>query len=90
MPAVALVLAASVGGVAVAGQYVRLQDAAAAAARDAGRGDGAGVASRLVPGAGVGQWTEGELECVRVSATASFGPLALPLSATSCALAGGQ
>lgn len=90
MPAVALVLAACVGGVAVASQSVRLQDAAAAAAREAGRGGGAGVASRLAPGSHATQWGEGELVCVRLSAIAAVGPLAIPISASSCALGGGQ
>lgn len=90
LPAVVAVLAACLGGLSVAGQYLRVQDAAAAAARDAGRGEGAAVASRLVPGASTAQWTDGDLVCVRVSATGALGPAGIPLTATSCALDGGR
>jgi hypothetical protein len=90
LPAIVLVLGASVAGVAVAGQSVRLQDAASATAREAARGEGTGAAARLVPGATATQWTVEDLECVRLAASAAFGPIAVPLSATACALGGGQ
>jgi hypothetical protein len=96
MPAVALVLVACLGGVQVAAQQVRLQDAAASAARVAARGAGGGaaaaVASRLVPGATTSIGSSGGLVCATVRAPATgVGPLAaLELSASSCALGGGQ
>ncbi|MDO7881040.1 TadE family type IV pilus minor pilin [Antiquaquibacter soli] len=90
LPAIVIVLAVCLGGLALAAQYVRVQDAAAAAARDAGRGDGVGVVSRLVPGAAAEQWSEGHLVCVRVTAVGRLASVAVPLSAMSCSLGGGQ
>jgi Flp pilus assembly protein TadG len=90
LPAVIVVLGACLGGLSLAGQYVRVQDAAAAAAREAGRGDTAAVATRLVPGASTAQWAEGDLVCVRVTGTGSLGMVPVPLSATSCALGAGE
>ncbi|MEP6480453.1 MAG: TadE family type IV pilus minor pilin [Rhodoglobus sp.] len=93
LPAVVLVLACCLSGVQVAGQQLRLQDAAASAARAAARGGDAASASRLVPGAGLTRYTEGDLVCVRLTAasTALVGTImALTLSATSCALGGGK
>lgn len=88
LPAVVMVLALCLGGITVGAAQLRVQDAAAAAARAAGRGDSTAVAASIAPGAAASQWTEGPLVCVRVRATASFG--GIPLSATSCALGGGQ
>lgn len=90
LPAVMVVLALSLGGFSVAGAQLRVQDAAAAAARAAGRGDGVGIAAQVAPGASVSQWSQGDLACVTVSATAALGPAAIPLSASSCALGGGK
>lgn len=90
LPAVLVILGVCLGGLAAAGQYVLLQDAAAAAAREAGRGDGVSVAARIAPGASVSQWTEGDLECVRVSAVVELGLIGIPLTARACALGGGQ
>jgi hypothetical protein len=87
LPAVVLVLAGCLSAMQVAGQQLRLQDAAALAARSAARGDGTGVAARLVPASTVSRWTDGDLECVTLSAP---GLLGLELSATSCALGGGR
>lgn len=93
LPALLLVTALSVGAVGVAGQGVRLADAAGVAARAAGRGDDGLVdlaVRRLAPGAEV-DITRGELVCVHLRRTASIGPLAkgVSLSAESCAPEGG-
>lgn len=88
LPAVVLVLAVCLSGAQVAGQQLRLQDAAAAAARSQARGGGTAVASRLAPGANVSTWRDGDLDCVELTARAS-GFVPLTLRASSCALAGG-
>ena len=93
LPAVVMVLACCLSGLQVAGQQLRLQDAAAAAARAAARGGDTAVAARLAPGASVSRYSEGDLVCVRLSAPSSalVGTLmALTLNATSCALGGGK
>lgn len=96
LPAVALVLAVCVGAIGVGSQQVRLQDAAADAARGLGRGESVGtVAQRAARGAVGSQLAtrrEGELVCARLTAAAR-GPAAvagLALSAESCALSGGR
>ncbi|MBG6055521.1 Flp pilus assembly protein TadG [Salinibacterium sp. CAN_S4] len=93
MPAVILVLAFCLAGVQVAGQQVRLQDAAAAAARSLARGDSAAVtASRLAPGATVTERSDGDIDCVTLSdqPRVATGTIAgFTLSASSCALGGG-
>ena len=94
MPAVALVLLLCLSGMQVAGLQVRLQDAAAAAARSLARGDGgsASAVAALIPGATTSTYANGELQCARVSAPAA-GALAftgLRLEASSCALGGGR
>lgn len=93
LPAVVLVLACCLSGLQVAGQQLRLQDAAASAARAAARGDGVGIAARLVPGATATRSTDGDLVCVSVAArsTALVGTLlGIELRASSCALGGGR
>jgi hypothetical protein len=92
LPAVVLVLACSLSALQLAGRQLRLQDAAAAAARAAARGDGVGIASRLVPGALASGWRDGDLECVRLTSAAPLLGAVLPveLSASSCAPAGGR
>ena len=88
LPSVVLVLAACLSGVAVAGQQLRLQDAAALAARTLARGgDPDALAARLVPGAAVARQPEGDLACVQLTVAATALPLTL--TARSCALAGG-
>ncbi|PPL19399.1 TadE family type IV pilus minor pilin [Microterricola pindariensis] len=95
MPALFLVLALCLGAVSLLGQQLRLSDAAADAARAAGRGDdGARVlalVARAVPGASLGLERRGEFVCAELSSDASFGPagFGLRLTASSCALAGG-
>jgi regulator of protease activity HflC (stomatin/prohibitin superfamily) len=70
---------------------VQLQDAAADAARLLARGEGqgraAGVAAAVDGVLSVAH--EGDLVCATVTATVRLGGAALPLSASSCALAGG-
>lgn len=89
LPAVVLVLACCLSGIAVAGQQLRLQDAAALAARTLGRGgDPQAVASRLVPGAEVSPNAEGDLACVTL--TSSAAGLPITLTARSCALDAGR
>jgi hypothetical protein len=92
LPAIVLVLACCLSALQLAGRQLRLQDAAAGAARSAARGDGVEVASRLVPGAAAFRWQDGELECVRLTTTAPLLGALLPveLVAASCAPGGGR
>lgn len=95
MPAVVLVLACCLGGLQLATQQLRLQDAASGAARSAARGESAAVVAervaQLVSRASVGQSSRGGLVCVELSLPASIGNvgIAITLRARSCALAGG-
>lgn len=94
MPAVILVLVCCLSGIQVAGQQIRLQDAAAAAARSLARDDSAAAtASRLMPGVSVSERSEGDLDCVTLRATPRIAASALALftlTASSCALGGGR
>jgi hypothetical protein len=89
LPAILLVLLLVLGALSAGARLVRLQDAAADAARLVARGepiDRAFAPLAAVGGAGVVE-NRGDLVCVVATAPA---PLALPpLSASSCALAGG-
>jgi Flp pilus assembly protein TadG len=95
LPAVVLVLVCCLSGVQLGAQQVRLQDAAASAARAVARGDTVGAAAALaraqVAGASLALSARDDLDC----ATASVNSAGLPglarirLSATSCALGGG-
>ena len=91
LPAVVVVLAACLTGFQVAGQQLRLQDAAAAAARSIARGESADAAAaraaRQVPGATLARWADADLSCVTLSAPAPFG---LTITADSCALGNGR
>lgn len=88
LPAVVAVLALCLSGLQIVGQQVRLQDATAAAARAAARGDPTAALARLVPGATATTRSDSDLTCVTATtATAFFG---LTLTATSCALSGGR
>jgi len=93
IPAVMLVLALCLGGVQVAGQQIRLADAAADAARSLARGDGEGRstarARQAVPNAALRVEHRGEFICARVSAPAPAPFGLLTVEATGCALAGG-
>jgi TadE-like protein len=91
LPAVLLVLAMVLGGIQLGVLQVRVQDAAADAARSLGRGDpSAALAARLarqVPGARWSSSRSGALVCAHLVASAG-GPaavLGLTVSATSCA-----
>lgn len=92
IPAVVLLLACCLAGVQIAGQQLRLQDAAADVARSVARGGSTSAASQ-VPGAGVAITSRGDLVCARLSAR-SRSPagtlLGLTLSASSCALGEGR
>ncbi len=95
LPAVALVLGACLAAIGAGAQQVRLQDAAADAARSLGRGETAAVvASRAdrVAGATVTSRYAGELVCVRLIAPAPgvLSVVGLELAAESCALGGGR
>jgi Flp pilus assembly protein TadG len=90
-PAIALVVLFGVGALAAGSKHVRLQDAAADAARTVSRGEPAGAAGRVVaaavPGAAAAVDRQADLVCV--TATAPSGIIAVTLAARSCALAGG-
>jgi len=95
LPAVVVVIVLAVAALSAAGQGVRLEQAAAQAARLAARGESAAdartAALRLVPGATVTITPDGDLVCAAVTAEPTA-VLRLPLPtqrATSCALAGG-
>ena len=91
LPAVALVLLLGAGSLGACARQVRLQDAAADAARIVARGESEERAGALVaaavPGAAAATERRAELVCVTASSPAGLLPLAL--SATSCALDGG-
>ncbi|HWI32029.1 MAG TPA: TadE family type IV pilus minor pilin [Microbacterium sp.] len=94
MPAVIVVLALGVGMLMAGAQHVRLQDAAADAARLVARGEPESRAAAAVADAVTGAATtiqrRGDLVCVTASTAASLGGLIpAPLTATSCALDGG-
>ena len=93
IPAVLLVLAACLAGMQLSTQQVRLQQAAAMAARSVARGEGVGAISALLPGSTLRVELRGELACVTASARGSTaGGLvgAFTVSAESCALDGGR
>jgi Flp pilus assembly protein TadG len=92
LPAVVLVLAACLGAGHVVALQVRVQDAAAVAARHLARGDPSAartLVSRLVPGASVTPSTRADLVCASVSARPRGLLSAVPVTATSCSLAEG-
>ncbi|MTE22666.1 TadE family type IV pilus minor pilin [Microbacterium sp. ZXX196] len=92
LPAVVAVAVLAVGAVGVAGTQVRLQDAAADAARLVARGEperAPGVVAAAVAGADLRVSEDGDLVCVTASADPSVAGLRVAISATSCALAGG-
>ena len=93
MPAVLLVLGMVLGGIQLGVLQVRVQDAAADAARSLGRGDPtpdlAARLARQVPGARWSSSRSGALICANLVASAG-GPAALlgvTVAATSCAQA---
>lgn len=94
IPAVCLVLAVCLSGLQLATRQLQVHDAAALAARSAGRGgNAASTVAQLIPGASLSTERRSNLVCVRVDAAGS--PMAVLLgfatvSATSCALADGR
>jgi hypothetical protein len=94
MPAVILVLIFSLAGGQLAAQQVRLQDAAASAARSASRGETPAavqaLVQHLVPRASVARSERDGLVCATVTLPGEIGggfATAIPLAASSCALA---
>lgn len=95
LPAVVLVLAVCLGALQVGAVQIRLQDAAADAARTIARGDAAELAASraegAVPGATLTTSDEGDAVCATITRTIPVaGMFAVPITATSCALAGGR
>ena len=92
LPAIALVLLLGAGTLGACSRQVRLQDAAADAARLVARGEplerATAAVTAAVPGAGAAVDHRGDLVCVTASAPA-IGAVSITLSATSCALDGG-
>ncbi|MGX9348026.1 TadE family type IV pilus minor pilin [Microbacterium sp. KNMS] len=91
LPAVVLVAALGMAGLGAASRQVQLQDAAADAARLIARGEEEGRAAGIVAAVGgaLSIANHGDLVCATAEAEARIGVLAVPLSASSCALAGG-
>lgn len=91
LPAVALVLLLGAGALGATARHVRLQDAAADAARLAARGESVArvhdAAASAVEGATTRVVERGDLVCVTASAPALLG---LTLTATGCALGEGR
>jgi Flp pilus assembly protein TadG len=90
MPAVVIVLACALGTIQLVTEQLRLQDAAAIAARTLARGD-PGAASRAAaaaPGASIAHSENDGLVCVTATARGhGLPPLgAITLSARSCSL----
>lgn len=90
LPAILVVLLLVIGALGAGAKSIRLQDAAADAARLVARGEETGRALAPVAAAGgAGEIAHrGDLVCV--TATAPSWPGLPPLTATSCALAGGR
>ena len=94
LPAVLLVLVSCLAAVQLASASLRLQDAAAGAARGIARGETVAAASdrvaSLAPSARFTASERGELSCVTARMPASGPFFLITLSASSCALAGGR
>ena len=86
LPAVLLVFLALMSGIQFGALAVRLNDAAADAARGLARGD-----ATQVPGASLQRRADGDLVCAELALTpgGASGLLGISLEARSCALAGG-
>ncbi|QOD93966.1 TadE family type IV pilus minor pilin [Chryseoglobus sp. 28M-23] len=91
LPAVALVLVACLGGLLAATELVRLQLAAADAARLLGRGESSALehVQRAVPGATVAASRSDGLVCVDARSAPRVLGVPIAVSASSCALDGG-
>jgi hypothetical protein len=87
IPALLLVLAACLGGLRLGVERLRVVDAAAQSARAAAVGEPPVAAARV--GARVARRTsEGETVCVTLRRDVPLLGVAVPVEATSCALAG--
>ncbi|BDZ65697.1 TadE family type IV pilus minor pilin [Agromyces mangrovi Wang et al. 2018] len=93
LPAVALVLAICLGGVALLTRQAVLADAAADASRAVARGEAdaraAAIIARVAPGAGIRLERSDGFVCVHVRDPAPVALLPLDASARACALEGG-
>ncbi|MFE1644331.1 TadE family type IV pilus minor pilin [Microbacterium sp. P01] len=89
LPAVVAVLLLSAAALNACALQVRLQDAAADAARLAGRGESDGRVSGAVAAVGGSMAIDRRDDLVCVTASGDIPPLGA-LHATSCALAGGR
>ena len=94
LPAVVLTLLLGAGALGAAAQQVTLQDAVADAARLLGRGESDAAANAAFAasagGASMSSQARGDLICVSGQLDTQIGRLiSIPLSASSCALAGG-
>ena len=92
LPAIVLVVLLGVGMLGAGARQVRLQDAAADAARLLARGESEDRALSAVADAGgsASIARRGDLVCVTATAPARLPVLVVPLTATSCALDGGR
>lgn len=94
IPAVVLVLVASLQGVGAATVLLRAQDAAADAARSLARGDPASASAAqtaaALPGGVLASDRSEGVVCATVSARPSILAIPIALSARSCALDGGR
>jgi Flp pilus assembly protein TadG len=94
LPAIMLVLAFCLAAMQLASVQIRVQDAAALAARSIARDDEASLAlaAQLVPGVTFARSQRGELVCVTAVAPAAGGAtpvLGIRVQAISCGLGGG-
>ncbi len=89
VPAVILVVLLTVATLSASGRQVRLEHAAAQAARLAARDEGddrvRGFVDAVVPGASVSIHTDGDVVCI--TATSGAPPLPVTLTADACAVA---
>ena len=92
VPAVVVLIALAIGALGAGSVKVRLQDAAADAARLAARGEAsraAGIVGAAVSGARATIGSDGDLVCVTASTEVRIAVFAVPVWAESCALDGG-
>lgn len=95
LPAVVLVLATCLGALQVGAVQIRVQDAAADAARTVARGEALAIAESraegAVPGVSLVVAEDGDLVCATLTRDVSVaGFIVVPVEASSCALAGGR
>ncbi|MFT4234706.1 MAG: TadE family type IV pilus minor pilin [Microbacterium sp.] len=91
LPAVVLIVLLGIGALSAGAAQVRLQDAAADAARLLARGEDTGRAAGVVAAVGgvLAVSNSDDLVCATASGEVQLGGFTLPLEASSCALAGG-